>query len=572
MRAKTFDAAFREAFRLAWFLHGERTASWAIATEAFAQLKVAVTAQRKRFYYRPSGERSKVEMSELQLLQRLVLIASEPYERAGEAAGRTTQADLVLRFVKHLVRITMKRNSFHVALGLTRVLHDYGTPAAMDLYGLLLDDPARNPDDPYYRSRKRLLLAELAERFGPFVELVRGPGGEDRFAGQPAGRFAGLARRALAAFAPWGGGEAAETDLRRIFAVLHPPSFDHLLASLRLPPSAERLAVPAFHLSEEADPPDDRSDPREVPEPTSEELAAAQAELARRAQARRQPAPAWLAVRVDGVVQGRVGLDGEPCVLRLPEGAERIEITGGDPAQPELLALHLLSGSRRPESPGEVERYTIDLAAGRRLELVLDAPQPEGRALRVSYAHRAPGWRRAIEALAAGWPWARPGLIRGLVAASVLLLVALPVLWRQRPVAPSDSTDRTDPSDPSEITRGPLDEPSRPDERGAVTLWLEPAPGAVDPALATSLRRELERRAGLAVSSEREAADLALRWVLGPDGGLSLALVTRGGEIVWRRSAGSAAGTSPERQAADWLRELAPYLDAPVRKHRRSSP
>ena len=88
MSAWTFDAAFREAFRLAWLLHRERATARAVATEAFAQLKVAAAAQRKRFYYRPRGARSKVEMSELQLLQRLVLIASEPYERADEAAGR----------------------------------------------------------------------------------------------------------------------------------------------------------------------------------------------------------------------------------------------------------------------------------------------------------------------------------------------------------------------------------------------------------------------------------------------------------------------------------------------------
>ncbi|HYU31953.1 MAG TPA: hypothetical protein VEW48_07305 [Thermoanaerobaculia bacterium] len=545
MGARTFDAAFREAFRLAWFLHGERTTARAIATEAFAQVKVAVAAQRKRFYYRPRGERSKVELSELQLLQRLVLIASEPYERAGEAAGRTTQADLVLRFVKHLVRITMKRNSFHVALGLTRVLHDYPAPAAMDLYGLLLADPGKNPDDPYYRSRKRLLLAELAERFGPLVELVRGPGGEDRFASQPSDRFAGLVRQALGRFAPWGGEKAADADLRRIFAVLHPPSFDRLLATLRLPRSAERLTLPVFHLDEEAAPPDDRSDP---PDPTCEELAAAQAELARRAQARRQPAPAWLAVRVDGAVQGRVGLDGEPCVVQLPEGAERIEITGGGS---ELLALLLLKGSRL-EDAGAVERWVVELAAGQRLELALDPPL-----LRVTYAQRAPVWRQAVERLASGRFWASPVL----TVAVLLLVIALPVLVRQR-LSQTDRTDQTERTDPAEITRGPLAEPDRPGNHAGVILWLEPAPAAVDPALAAALSRGLQRHAGLAVSRDREAADLALRWLPGPGGGASLALVTRGGDVLWQ--ARPAAG-SPERQAAAWLRELAPYLHSPSR-------
>lgn len=535
MGTRTFDAAFRQAFRLAWFLHRERTTAQAIATEAFAQLKVAAAAQRKRFYYRPRGARSKVEMSELQLLQRLVLIASEPHERASETAGCSSQADMVLRFVKHLVRITMKRNSFHVALGLTRVLHDYPAAAAMDIYGLLLDDPAKNPDDPYYRSRKRVLLAELAERFGPFVALARGPGGEDRFVGQPAQPFGGLVRRALAAFAPWGGGEAPEADLRRIFSVLHPPSFDRLLASLRLPAAAERLALPAFRLEQEAAPSDEPPDP---PDPTAEELAAAEAELAHRARARRQSAPAWLAVRVDGRMQGRVQIDGKPCTVRLAEGAERIEITSADPAEPELLVLHLLSGARP-------ERYVIDLTAGR-LELAIEPME-----VRVSYAHRAPVWRRAIETFSMKWP--RPALAWAGAAAAALLLTALPLLMRQGPPAPP-----VEPAPPVPVTRGPLDPSATPHRSDTVTLWLEPAPAAVDPALVAALRRGLERQAGL-VLGEREAADLALRWLPGPGGGTSLALVSREGSILWRRPAG---GASPQRQAMAWLRELAPSLQA----------
>jgi hypothetical protein len=160
---------------------------------------------------------------------------------------------------------------------------------------------------------------------------------------------------------------------------------------------------------------------------------------------------------------------------------------------------------------------------------------------------RAPFWGRAIEAFS--MEQSRP-VLAWTGAAAALLLVALPLLMRQRPPAPP-----VEPATPIPMTRGPLD-PSPPGRSETVTLWLEAAPVTVDPALAAALRSGLERRAGLALG-EREAADLALRWLPGPGGATSLALVTREGSILWRRPA---AGVPPGRQAAAWLRELAPYL------------
>jgi hypothetical protein len=147
---------------------------------ALNKLQLAATAQGKRLYYRLTGRadarkaRSKVSMGEPHLLQRLVYVESEEYERRKEAAAQSPQltdgvsparrTDLVVYFIKHLVRITTKRNSFYVTLGLSRLLYNYTTPETMELYNLVIQDPERVHDD-YLSIAKGFATKELKERF-----------------------------------------------------------------------------------------------------------------------------------------------------------------------------------------------------------------------------------------------------------------------------------------------------------------------------------------------------------------------------------------------------------------------
>src|SRR5204862_4543803 len=124
------DELPNRAFQLAYFLHRERKTAAEIASRALNKLQLAATAQGKRLYYRLTGRadsrkaRSKVSMGEPHLLQRLVYVESEEYERRKEAAAHNPDrvdgisparhTDLVVYFIKHLVRITTKRNSFYV--------------------------------------------------------------------------------------------------------------------------------------------------------------------------------------------------------------------------------------------------------------------------------------------------------------------------------------------------------------------------------------------------------------------------------------------------------------------------
>jgi hypothetical protein len=123
------DELLNRAFDLAYFILGDRPASIYVAMTAMNKLKTASTNQGRRLYYTPTGRsaypavRTKVSLSDLHLLQRLVYIESELFERLIEGQRKTiSQADLIIRYIKHLVRITTKHNSFYVTLDLCRLL------------------------------------------------------------------------------------------------------------------------------------------------------------------------------------------------------------------------------------------------------------------------------------------------------------------------------------------------------------------------------------------------------------------------------------------------------------------
>ena len=145
------------AFRLAYFIHPDRELAIRIVKEAIDDLEAAKATQRRRLGYRPISlskgcakpqtPRTKVVMGDAHLLQRLVYNASEPYEIAREEAGRLTEEDLLIGFIKNLVRITVRRNSFHVAVGISLLLHTYSTAETMEIHGAVLQDPGRVKDE-----------------------------------------------------------------------------------------------------------------------------------------------------------------------------------------------------------------------------------------------------------------------------------------------------------------------------------------------------------------------------------------------------------------------------------------
>ncbi|MCP3960709.1 MAG: hypothetical protein GY719_22930 [bacterium] len=459
----TAGADLERAFGLAVFLHRDREVAFHVALEAVARLEVTAQGQDRRRRYQPAGRRRpggsrlpasryRVTLDRAQLLQLLVYVASEAHERCQEQAPpeeRPTTGEMTVRFIAYLARICLRRNAFHAALGVGRVLHDYSTEEVMALYDLVLQDPDRYPAGDYLRERKRVLLKELRERFAGFVETCRGARGEERFEPQPASpALTARVRRTLEACTPWQSRCAVPerfdplveelpelrfagrdpdgehpVEVRRIHALMHPPCLERLARSLELEPPEERLTVPRFFAVRGEDGVGRNDDP---PELGDDALAAAADDLSRRASRRRHAAGDRLSVRVDGTEALRWDLARHSRVrLEVGEETERVEVWALDAQEGDvLLALFLPgvagAGSVRLEARQSI-RFRVEAEAGAdgARNLAVEVSYREG-----SLARAVSLWaRRLRRRLGAGGFFAgRRGAFAG--AAAVVLLVA----------------------------------------------------------------------------------------------------------------------------------------------------
>jgi hypothetical protein len=275
------DQLLNEAFELAYFILGDRAASIYVAMAAVDKLKAASTVQGRRQYYTPTGRssypatRTKVNLSEIHLLQRLIYVESELFERLlEEQQDFLHHEDLIIRYVKHLVRITTRHNSFYVALGLCRLLYNYTTSETAEIYNIVLQDPVRMRDDHYYRSRKKRLMEQMKDRFGVLIRTQRGFRREERFQTEESSvEFANLIKECLVRFMPWQSAcvlpndfdpkrnlvpqllfEGTEPDkeheieLNRIHTLTHPACLGRLTTALGIDPPERRLEVPHFFI------------------------------------------------------------------------------------------------------------------------------------------------------------------------------------------------------------------------------------------------------------------------------------------------------------------------------------
>ncbi|MEK7723972.1 MAG: hypothetical protein AAB336_06460 [Acidobacteriota bacterium] len=315
------------AFQLAYFIHGDVEIAKQIAFNAMNKLEVASNAQYKRYYYTPEARnsRNKVSMKDLQLLQRLVYVESETFEKEKEFTETATEKDLLIYFVKHLIRITLKRNSFYVTLGLSRILHNYGTNEAMEIYNVVVQDPERVHDDYYYRSRKGVLMKELKNRFGAKLEIAQVNRGEQRF--QTAGYSeyeAELVKKCLNSFVPWNTnfefpekfnpqfetikslsfeGKNADdehrVELNRMHVLLNPETFQKVVNALSFPLPDEKLEIPKFNMKKKTDSNEDENG-KNPPSLGDDELKKMAKMLEQEAARRKAASCGYFRVLVDG--------------------------------------------------------------------------------------------------------------------------------------------------------------------------------------------------------------------------------------------------------------------------------
>ena len=372
---------FEKAYRLAWFLHPSKEQALVIARNALARLEVTSNAQFKRYYYQPTGRagkqgkthRSKVNLAEPHLLQRLLYIESDGIEREQEASDAPlNQEDMVIRFTKHLVKQTLRRNSFYVTLGVGRLLHNYNTHETMDMFALIVQDPERVRDDFYYRSRKKRLMKEIQDRFGNLLSVVRGFRGEQRFKTmEKPGHFKDLIEECLRRFTPWDTDcvvhekpdrfareipgltfkandpdEEHAIEINRIHTVLHPDCFHRICDSLKLESPDQRLAAPLFNLAVDKPP---SSGNRKDPTPLEAyDVHNTDQFLEDQKQRRKDSRTSVFHVKVDGRNLARIHPG--PFVetrFQIPDDADLIEIYSQDNV---LLAAHLITNPEEDAS------------------------------------------------------------------------------------------------------------------------------------------------------------------------------------------------------------------------------
>lgn len=472
MSTEPVDEMLNQAFHLAHYIYDDREVAVRIMMAAMSDLDVAAAAQDKRRYYSLSGRgaqseksRTKISLSESHLLQRLVYVESEPYEIQQErsaGAPSLSEQTMVIRFIKHLVKITLKRNSFYVTLGVSRLLFNYATGETAGIYCVVVQDPDRARDDDSCRRCKKRLMDELKERFGKLLEARRGRRGEDRFVThEDSTRYIQPVRDALERFTPWEtlchvppnfdatGDEIAQfafhgenpddehgVEINRVHAILHPDCYGKLLAGLRLDPADARLAVPKFALTrnDESPSPGAGGPPSDLSEDEIKEI---EDELGRQAERRRKAHTGLLRVLVDGEERAalRLGSPG-PVRFEIEEGDELIKVVTNDESGSVLMATHLISHDifRRD---GEPSRLVAVLERGQEISFVLwpswdDGGDFQSASVDVAWKKRSLFWRlRAwlmfLKLEAGAWPSTSRSGMRSLAvgAAGIAILIAV---------------------------------------------------------------------------------------------------------------------------------------------------
>ena len=557
------------AFELAYFIIPDKSIALRVTEDAWCSLDLILGKQeRSRKTYRQllgylKGEersrplRTKIRLSNQQMLQWLICAQSDSWERAteyGDSLYAPRMEDMVVRYIKHLVRITSNRNSFYVALAITRLLHEYGTKEVRLMYDVLTaSDSARMKDMKYLRKQRARLMDEVLLRFNGMLQTVTTSSREKRFESQPATeRLIHLARECVRRFTPWdttcalqegfdptavsglyfAGANLADEDrieTSRIHTILHPDCFSRFVRGLaqfvgKLPPHSpdksckfeapeDVLAIPQFHNFTDGSPRDDRFDPPKLGPEDYLRLERSKEALKRR---RRVYSPDRLCVCVDDVERAwfnpsetsRIQLDINP-------GESLIEVRGEDAEGSLPVALLIVCCDDIPS--GGVFRDSIVLEAGQKVTIQLQPSRNtsgdlEKASVAVSYAEtglvRAVSWyaRRAWRGLTPAIRSTQGAAVgkqdyswlgkSGLVLAA-LMIAAVTFIWFQ--VRPPRSTQ------PATVNRAQTP-----------AAGVEPGPSApapVAPPVATAPPALKQNRSLISVSWNRnpQAAREAIR-------------------------------------------------------------
>lgn len=364
------DDWIERSFQLAFFILHDRSAAVETVKKALDRFSLQRRKERKRAFWRNRHLKywiTRVSKTDLDILQWLIYCEAGHLEKQQERFGRLDTEVMVTRYIKCLVQITTVMSTFHLNIGLQRLLRTYRTPETQKIYEIVTDHHVGADE---YRRAKAVLMTKLQTRFGSLLKTCLCKQGEVRFEAMPDQHpWTALVDECLSAFIPWstrgnclvppefdsvrqilpqllsgasaGKGDHDIIETNRFHAFLDPACFSRLVRAVGLDPPQERLSVPKFFFkSDETGKPG--APGRPVAPPLDEqERASVRQYLAEQVGRRHKASSQILRITVDGVERSRVRADqaGEQQ-FEIDEGAELIEVWVQDEAGDLLLADH----------------------------------------------------------------------------------------------------------------------------------------------------------------------------------------------------------------------------------------
>ena len=360
--------SLERGFQLAYFILGERSAALSVLKTALAKLQVQCRREKKRFYWRDKhlgNSIRRISRSDPDTLQWLILLESEPWEQQQENDQTQSTEQMLIRYVKHLVRISTPRSSFYVAIALGRLLYNYSTLEIQCVYERLTE---RYLGADQYRRAKSVLLNSIQQRFGNLLQFTNIKHGEVRVdALEDQNKWAELVTRTLTLLTPWSTADncsriahrtnstslrpqsAASFDPNEIETdwchfLIEPICFRTLVAMLALDAPEKRLALPRFVMHDENRDDKGKGQPAaNVPQISSTERASITAEMADLDERRRKIRTQSISILVNGIRHGKLDVSQRnKLCIHLQEDAELVELRGTDEAGELPLATHLI--------------------------------------------------------------------------------------------------------------------------------------------------------------------------------------------------------------------------------------
>lgn len=320
---------------------------------------------------------SKVETNKLLQIDSLISKKILPYKRQMEweyrAGVRQLDEDVMnIWFIEELMGFALDHDFSYTAIGICDLLYGYDSNDVMRIYEALDPNSSLHPD--VYRRRKRRMIDALGKRLGDFLEFERTGDKKNLRIKKPddLSRISWLIEDWLNWLTPllpdcqlpdenfslgagssdlfyflalvYGGSEDYLAERKRIHSLVNPYCFSNLARSLNIPSLEQRMALPAFLLSNARGKRRRHQFSRLTPQPLDQKRRERiDAELDQRRKRREELSLDTVTVAVDGAERGVVSLDKRQALrLRLKEGAGLIEFKGHDKEGSIPIGTHVL--------------------------------------------------------------------------------------------------------------------------------------------------------------------------------------------------------------------------------------